>query len=303
MSLPSGLQEIIIRFASSIPDLPLQVSEPRYITILSLKVLIRKHLQDPPSKSRLNLIFAGKLLHNNDTIYTALGLRNRQRIPPPPSIKGKEPARLPDLPPLYVQCSLGDKLSPKDLAAEVTNASSSEYALRNQLPRPAFPTSPGNQHDAPRPSDNVGNHEPSRSLGFDRLLATGWSSDDVAALRASHLSHLAYSHTPSTMPTGSTLRALEDRWLDNTGPGGTDVSTLLDEDTGAMLHFEDDEAGALDDGLWGSVLGFFWPWAAWWGFREQGVWTERRQSMVILGFAINILFAFLRLVTSREDSF
>jgi hypothetical protein len=303
LALPDGLLEIVIRFASSIPDLPLQISDPQHITVLSLKVLIRKHLPDPSNKCRLNLIFAGKLLHNNDTLTIALNLRNRRRIPPPPSIKGKEPAQPPGLPPLYVQCSLGDASSSADLESEVSTAAASEYALRNELHHPAFPTSPENQRDTSRPTQSGFDANPPRQLGFDRLLGTDWTTEDVATLRASFLSHLAYSHTPATMPTGDALRILEERWLENTAPEGTNASILLDEGTGGVVHLDDDEAGALDDGLWGSMLGFVWPWAAWWGHREEGVWTERRQQMLLMGLAANALFGFMRMITGSEDSF
>lgn len=302
-TLPDELLDIVIRFASSISDLPLQIRDPQHITTLSLKVLIRKHLPGPANQSRLNLIFAGKLLANNDTLACALNLRNRRRIPPPPSIKGKEPVRPTSLPPLYIQCSIGDVLSEVELATEVSNAAASEYALRNELPRPTFPTSLGNQHNAAQaqPAGPEAN-APVPQLGFDRLLAMGWAAEDVLSLRASYLSHLSFSHTPATMPTGNALLALEERWLDSTGPGGLDGSAVLDEDTGAVLHFDDDESSEVDDTFWGSMLGFFWPYACWWGQREHGVvWSERRQRMVLLGVLINVAFGLMRMSTSWED--
>lgn len=93
------------------------------------------------------------------------------------------------------------------------------------------------------------------------------------------------------MPHGAALVALEDRWLDNSatdsggaGPGPGDGG--FDDDT---------EGSALDDMLWGNVIGFFWPIGAIvWGFREEGVWTRRRAIAVFTGICVNLVFGFAR---------
>ncbi|KAF2664047.1 hypothetical protein BT63DRAFT_99567 [Microthyrium microscopicum] len=277
-SLPPDIHELIIRFASSIPDLPLALPNTQTLSVLSLKLLIRSHLPVGQKNARLNLIFAGKLLRNHDPLSAALSPSTRQ------SIKGKTPIypRGPG-PPLYVQCSLGENLTSEQLAAEAGEAAALEASLRASLPTLHL----DNERD-----DEV----LERPRGFDRLLATGWDAADVATLRASFLAHLSHTHTPDNMPLGDTLRALEERWLDSTGPAGVDGGD------GEGMGFEEDEAGALDDQLWGTMLGFFWPWAAWWGTREEGVWTERRQVMVMAGLVMNILFGFLRMFTTREES-
>lgn len=92
------------------------------------------------------------------------------------------------------------------------------------------------------------------------------------------------------MPSASELRTLEDRWIDNsnsganTGEGGLNAA---DED--------DVEGAGLDDLLWGSVVGFFWPvGAVVWGLREEGVWSKRRQIAVVTGVLVNVAFSVLR---------
>ena len=96
------------------------------------------------------------------------------------------------------------------------------------------------------------------------------------------------------MPHGAALLALEDRWLDSSvgeeGAAGTDG-------VGGGGGFDDDaEGSALDDMLWGNVMGFFWPIGAIvWGFREEGVWTRRRAIAVFTGLMVNLVFGFARI--------
>jgi len=63
-----------------------------------------------------------------------------------------------------------------------------------------------------------------------------------------------------------------------------------------VQHLDDDEGAALDDFFWGSIMGFFWPIGALWGYRENGIWTQRRQMAVYAGLMMNLAFGFFRLV-------
>jgi hypothetical protein len=55
------------------------------------------------------------------------------------------------------------------------------------------------------------------------------------------------------------------------------------------------EDGGMDDMLWGYMTGFFWPLGALvWGFREDGVWSRRRQLAIVMGVLINAIFGFMR---------
>jgi len=95
------------------------------------------------------------------------------------------------------------------------------------------------------------------------------------------------------MPSPSEMRVLEDRWLDSTA---TDPSPALtgEADAGWGAGFAVEEGG-LDDMLWGYMTGFFWPLGALiWGFREEGVWSRRRQLAVVMGVLLNAIFGFMR---------
>ena len=92
------------------------------------------------------------------------------------------------------------------------------------------------------------------------------------------------------MPTGPDLLTLEERWLDS----GSNAATAGADDTGG---FGSEDAGGLEDMLYGNLIGFFWPVGAMcWLMREEGVWSRRRQIAVLSGFLVNLTFGFLRLM-------
>jgi len=130
-------------------------------------------------------------------------------------------------------------------------------------------------------------------LGFDRLLSAGLTPPEIAALRSQFLAIQAHTHTPDTMPSAAEMRLLEDRWLDNSSSNPANAAA----NTGGA--FEDEGAeGGLDDILWGNVMGFFWPvGAVVWGFREEGVWSKRRQIAVLTGVLVNVAFSVLRVAS------
>jgi hypothetical protein len=295
---PEEVLDLIIRFTASIPDLPLIITSPRTTTFLGLKIQIREHLPADLSGNRLRLIHAGKVL--DDTSALSIFLKGHKPPPPPPSppksskSKGKEPIRDDESrfstpgfsQKTYIHCSIGDALSAQELENEATLARSTEQKLLSTVE----PLSPKSTQDS-----NNGRAPPStttpRPQGFDRLLTTGFTPQDIATLRASFLTTLSHTHTPDTLPHGDALRLLEDRWLD---------SSANDTQTADGTAIDDDEASALDDMFWGNVFGFFWPIGAIvWGFREEGVWTRRRQIAVFTGLAVNLVFGFARLSSSR----
>ena len=124
------------------------------------------------------------------------------------------------------------------------------------------------------------------------------------------------------MPDAAQMRVLEERWLDNdsapssssavaggagaegTGTGGGGVfgaftaggnQTVGDGGAGGFGGGGDEDAGALDDLLWGNVVGFFWPvGAVVWLMREEGVWSNRRQIAVLTGFLVNLAVCIVR---------
>jgi hypothetical protein len=321
--LPEQLIYLIIRFTASVPDLPLSIHTPRSITTLSLKQLIRENLPPNHAPARLRLIYAGKVLADAEPLSRSL------KLPPPPprrdgtynedgpgsKSKGKQPLRqtpaaeygtTADTPSeakkYYIHCSLGDALSPSELASEAALAQSTEDALKAQYEtaqssssqrRVSNSTSSGGDAARRRSSTTTTAPQP-QAQGFDRLLTSGFTAQEVASLRSHFQTNLSFTHTPDTMPSHAQMRVLEDRWLDSTA---TDPSPALageggDAGWGAGFAVEE---GGLDDMLWGYMTGFFWPLGALvWGFREEGVWSRRRQLAVVMGVLINTIFGFMR---------
>jgi hypothetical protein len=237
--------------------------------------------------------------------------------------KGKEPLREtpaavygttkdsipPDARKYYIHCSLGDALSAPELASEATLAQNTEIALKWQyesapeLQRMATFTATDNnarrRSSTTTAAAGAGGVVP-QAQGFDRLLSSGFTTAEVASLRSHFTTNLSFTHTPDTMPSSAQIRLLEDRWLDSSandpsasltgsadGGGGTG-----DAGWGAGFAVEE---GGLDDMLYGYVTGFFFPLGSLvWGFREEGVWTRRRQVAVVMGVLINVVFGFMR---------
>lgn len=285
--------DIVVRFSTANPDIILSISNASTTACLSLKQQIRSHLEAPASSSRLRLIHAGKVLPD----IGALSKSHNVTLPPPPrdddtsksdKAKGKQPVReagkVAPAARVYIHCSIGDALTPSELASEAKAAEEADKALASKSQQASFTTSTStstqqNASTTPAPR------------GFDRLLATGFTPAEVAALRTQFLAIQAHTHTPDTMPTGPALLALEERWLDNThspsgGEGGADTGGFGAED-----------AGGLEDMLYGNLIGFFWPIGAMcWLMREEGVWSRRRQIAVLSGFLVNLTFGFLRVM-------
>jgi hypothetical protein len=275
---PSHPLLVTVRFTASIPDLLLDVPFPSKTTIVSLKYLIREQLPAPTSAHRLRLIYSGKILPDTALLPSVL------RIPPPPprippDSKGKGKAvDIEDAPTrVYINCSIGDPLSIEELANEAAAAASpvAELAIRE-----------GSEDG----SSDVASHRSTTATalsGFDRLLATGFTPAEVGQLRLQFLSIQAAMHTPDTMPSPTTLRQMEDAWIDDNGAtaaGGNEGNA-------------DVTGGALDDLLWGHVIGFLWPLGAMgWLVREEGIWSTRRKTAVWSGFMLCLGFGFMNLL-------
>ncbi len=316
--LPEQLVYLIIRFSASIPDLSLAIPVPRLTPTLSLKQLIRLHLPPDQASARLRLIYAGKVLTDTAPLSTSL------RLPPPPPPrdgtyneygpgskgKGKQPAREaptveygatapPEAKKYYIHCSLGDALTAAELDSEATLARNTETSLKSQYEASQGSTSHRRSSSGAQSSSNNAQRRGSTTTitpapqGFDRLLASGFTAQEVARLRQHFQTNLSFTHTPDNMPSPAEMRVLEDRWLDSTA---TDPSPALngEADAGWGAGFAVEEGG-LDDMLWGYMTGFFWPLGALiWGFREDGVWPRRRQLAVVMGVLINAIFGFMR---------
>ncbi|CAD0039414.1 MAG: Uncharacterized protein AUREO_042830 [Aureobasidium pullulans] len=281
--------DLVIRFTAAIPDAVIRVPSAKLTTSLALRQQIRAQLPASFASNRLRLISAGKVLPD------ATALSKCINIPPPPprskidsaaskdknknknKAKGKAPAET-TVPRVYIHCSIGDTLTPGDIASEADAAEAADKALLldvQAVPAPDQTQNPTTTSSTPAPR------------GFDRLLSAGFSPADVANLRAQFMAIQAHTHTPDTMPTGDDLRSLEERWLENdpaNAAAGGGAGT--------------DEEGGLEDMLWGNLMGFFWPIAAaCWLMREEGVWTRRVQISVLSGLLVNLTFGFLRITS------
>lgn len=276
--------DIVVRFNSSSADKTVRIDTPASTSIVSVKQRLRELLDPPSSLARLRLIHAGRVLSDHAAVSKSL------KIPQPPptdhnagasaKAKGKQPVR--DVPRVYIHCSVGDALAPNELSAETRAAQDADAALLSQ---DADSTAPAEERQS---SD--GKTTTAAPRGFDRLLSAGFNASEVTALRAQFLAIQAHSHTPDTMPTGQELLALEEQWLDN---GSSSDGNTMGEGGG----FASDDAGGLEDMLYGNLIGFFWPIGAMcWLLREEGVWSRRRQIAVLSGFLVNCMFGALRFI-------
>ncbi|PPJ54219.1 hypothetical protein CBER1_05134 [Cercospora berteroae] len=285
MSLSNEAIDVVVRFSTSNPDVVLSITNPEHVTIASLKQQLREQLPAPASNARLRLIHSGKVLVDDSAISSSVSITR-----PPPvrddeakstKAKGKQPVR--DLAPrVYIHCSIGDPLSSDELVEERHKAESADAALLSK----DVNTGAGQQQQQ--------HHETTTTpapRGFDRLLAAGLAPAEVADLRAQFLAIQAHTHTPDTMPMSQELLALEERWLDQGAGGGAGDA----QENGS---FDSEDAGALEDMLYGNLIGFFWPiGGAFWLMREEGVWSRRRQFAVLSGFVINLTMGLSRFLS------
>jgi len=312
---------LTIRFSASIPDVLLEIPSPSTTTVAGLKQLIRARLPPELSTHRLRLIYSGRGLEDAIPLSKSLKL-------PTPSVwtprsdydnrhdekdkgKGKAPVRDPPLPRLYVHCSIGDiVLSPADLAAEAAQASTILIQQQQQQQQQGNSSlaqkRAQEEQEKQRQQRQQEQQEASTTpapRGFDRLLSAGFTPAEVAQLRSQFLALQSLSRTPDTMPSGAELRELEDRWMDE-GTAAGSAATGGTAGGGIGGAFADDDGGfgtgshgALDDMLWGAVVGFFWPvGCAMWLRREEGVWSWRKGLAVFVGVVINAAFGAMRVM-------
>lgn len=310
---------LTIRFSASIPDLPLDVAEPQKTTGAGLKQLIRKELPKDLSTHRLRLIYAGRGLEDTAALFTSLKLPPSPTRTPRPADdseqddaasgnknKGKKAVR-DNRSRIYIHCSIGDiALSEADLVAEASVASTLLLQKQKDNERILGPRHGSSLFSptGPSTSQQTSSQPPTTTpapRGFDRLLSAGFTASEVTALRSQFLAVQSVSRTPDTMPSGEELRDLEDRWMDEGsttmnvggGDGGGGGGGLGEDDGG----FGSGSRSAMDDMLWGTVMGFFWPvGCAMWLRREEGVWSWRKGVAVFVGVVVNAAFGAMRIM-------
>ncbi|EXJ95430.1 hypothetical protein A1O1_00551 [Capronia coronata CBS 617.96] len=318
--------DLTIRFSASLPDLLLTIPCSLHANTATLKQLIRSRLPDEYATRRIRLIYSGKALVDDVPLSASLRRnvsRPTSRIGTPgpyhgsPNSKsnggaaqkdkdrtrdnGKGKLAVRDPPAqsrIYIHCSIGDiVLSPAELAAEATCAQNGASTQNGDGEQDVYDKGKGTSTAA------TGGVPPTTTTpaprGFDRLLNAGFTPAEVQSLRLQFLAIQAHTHTPDTMPSPNTLRDMEDRWLDSSDTAGGDPGTLGDGPggfgTGAGAGDEDTQVGALDDMIWGTAMGFFWPIGClMWGVREEGIWSQRRKMAVMVGFMLNIGLGIIR---------
>ncbi|KAI7975166.1 hypothetical protein EIK77_001852 [Talaromyces pinophilus] len=318
-SSPESIPELylIIRFSASIPDVQLGIPNPSSTTVAGLKQLIRAHLPSNLSNRRIRLIYSGRGLEDASSLRTALKLPSRTSTPLSTTTtdvedgllssskdrKGKGVVRdvaPADIPRVYVHCSIGDiVLSAADLSAEAAMAST--FLVQQQQQKGSTTPLLAKERTEEQDVEDMATTTPA-PRGFDRLLSAGFTPSEVAALRSQFMALQSINHTPDTMPTGAEMRELEDRWMDEgssadgagvglTGPVGGGG------DEGGGGGFGSSSNSALDDMLWGAVMGFFWPiGCAMWLRREEGVWSWRKGLAVFVGVVVHVAFGAVRVM-------
>ncbi|KAG6001453.1 hypothetical protein E4U21_004309 [Claviceps maximensis] len=255
---------LTIRFSASIPDLDLDIPHPQSTTVLSLKHLLRKRLSTP---NRLRLIYQGRLLPDSSALSSVLG--PPLQSPPPPSSrpdpKGKGKAVDGHVPlRIYVNCSIGDELSPQDLADEQASA--------NNPPQATTPSESLLQASSTRP----------RPRGFDRLLQAGFTSSEISTLRTQFASIQNERFTPDSMPSPDSLRRLEDAWIDtNAGELPSAANNSLQDELGNM-------STVLDVLIRGMMIGFFFPLGSITWLMRQDLWSEKWRIFVGSGVVLSV---------------
>ena len=290
---------LIVRFSLPIADLPIAIQSPSTTTPRALAHLyIRPHLPSAYACCPLRLISSGALLPPRTPLSTSLRLPKAAPPPPPnlrdndiASAKGKGKGKGKDKGPIsamsndrksiYVHCAL----------TTTTTLSASELAIEAAAASPPSPTSPFSPSDSAPLTETLARVN-SVPQGFDRLASAGLSVTEIAALRSQFVALQAHTHTPDTMPSATELRVLEERWLDIGAYASPDGADGAGAGAGG---WEDEGGGALEDMLWGNVVGFFWAIGSLlWLIREEGVWTRRRKVAIVTGLAVNLLVGLLR---------
>ncbi|KAI8949302.1 DUF2407 C-terminal domain-containing protein [Xylaria longipes] len=318
---------LTIRFSASLPDLELDIPRPAATTVVSLKHLIRSRLDKAHARRRLRFIHSGKILPDTAVLSSVL----RAPPPPPPTSfrtgdgnpaggrdrdpedtakskgKGKSiPGRPEPAPRIYVNCSIGDELSPAELESEAQAAA---------LPPPTS-TSPSHHHPSKRATASglglgLATSTTPAPRGFDRLLSAGFTASEVNQLRLQFRSIHSSRYTPDTLPSPDSFRRMEDAWIDDNGAAvpagagssGADAGGMLGMGSGAAGTDSDEVGlvGMVDVLIRGVITGFIWPLgSAGWLIREEGMSSDRWRFMVGTGVMLGVLIGFIRAISGDK---
>ncbi|KFA74722.1 hypothetical protein S40288_03940 [Stachybotrys chartarum IBT 40288] len=268
---------LTIRFTASIPDMELDITAPHATSVVSLKHLLRTRLD---TRNRLRLIHQGRLLPDAAALSAVVKARAPQRSaeharPAPPDAKGKAVAGQEPVSRIYVNCSIGDELSPEELDAE----------------RIAADKAPDGDADASAPDGQIRipTSTRPRPRGFDRLLDSGFIASDVSTLRTQFISiQTGRLGRDIALLSPDSVRRLEDEWIDSNasdmpsmGLGGAAAGD------GEMNGFADH----LDGMVRGMLIGFLFPLGSLAWLVRQDILMPKFILWVVFGAGFSVLVA------------
>ncbi|KAK3941769.1 DUF2407 C-terminal domain-containing protein [Diplogelasinospora grovesii] len=322
---------LTIRFSNSLPDLHLEILNPNDTTVVRLKHLIRgrlsqdKHKKKPKDdianlgRRRLRFIHSGKILPDPAALSSVL------KAPPPPPLsagakvdprgngnwqgkgKGKGKDVVQQQQRVYVNCSIGDELSEKELEDEARLAQqpASTDTNTSRLNTYTASTNTHTQTQARNRQEGGGGRRTPR--GFDRLLEAGFTPAEVNQLRLQFRSIHESRYTRDTMPSPDSFRRMEDGWIDNNhgggggGGGGEDVTGGGGEGGAIGGDTNEDLFGfnaVIDTLIKGMFVGFIFPLGAFgWLLREEHMFSRRWQVFIGLGFILSLAIGIVRILT------
>lgn len=275
---------LTIRFSNSLPDLDLDVPSPQTTTVVSLKNLIRERIS---SRNRLRFIYQGRLLSDSASLSSSI------KPPPAPpaswpsnsgdswSNKSKGKGKAVDAPVapvrIYINCSIGDELTPQELAQEQAAA--------------ANPPDESSSAASSHPNGNSSSWTRPRPRGFDRLLQTGFTHSEIETLRTQFASIRTEGFAPDAMPSPDTLRSMEDAWIDSNAGEIPSADASAEDDFNGM-------STVLDMMIRGMMVGFFFPLGSLAWLLRSDVWSEKWQVFVGSGVALSLLVGMVMSLTN-----
>ncbi|KAN0074663.1 DUF2407 C-terminal domain containing protein [Tylopilus felleus] len=260
-AIEEGDRHLTIRFTEGIPDLVLSVARTDTVRDVKAKIVTaRPQLKD----RRLRLIHAGRLLTDGTLMHPWLStLEDKQPCANTSSSTDTSPPSLQPHIITWLHCSVGPQIEPG------TETETEEKPQVAQL-RPL--------------------------RGFDRLVAAGFSEEDISNFRRQFHSQSSSNYLDIEIENDEDYdehaRALEEQWIDSMDSVGN--TPLVQTSAQSMI-------------LRGIVMGFFFPIlplfflrdakpAAFWDDgsevqpTENVIFPRKTQLGIVIGFMVNILF-------------
>lgn len=264
---------ITVRFSNGLADLAMDVPSPQSTTVLAFKHSLRGRID---SRSRLRLIYQGRLLTDAASLSTVLKPLPAPAPAPPPSQDAKGKGKAVDRPPaikVYLNCSIGDELSAEELDAEKVAA---ERPPENTGADPA-------QAAWKRP----------RPRGFDRLLQAGFTQSEISTLRTQFASIHTERFASDAMPSPDTMRGMEDAWIDGNAGELPSSASPLEDDITSM-------SSVLDVMIRAMMIGFFFPLGSLTWLLRQDVWGEKWRIFVGSGVVLSLTVGIFMTMSSER---